>query len=152
MKILEFLDKETILTDLKATDKKGIIDELSLPVAKVTNIDYREIARVLIEREMLGSTGIGDGIAIPHGKLARIEKLFMGFGLSRHGVNFDAMDGQPAYIFFLLLSPDDSTGLHLMLLARISRLLKEPKFKKDLKNAKDSRAVMEIISEADNSV
>ncbi|MFO8113361.1 MAG: PTS sugar transporter subunit IIA [Desulfosalsimonadaceae bacterium] len=149
MKILDYLHTETILTDLKATDKKGVIDEMSLPAARVANIDHREIANVLIERERLGSTGIGDGIGIPHGKVPRLEKLVVGFGLSRRGVDFDTMDGKPAYIFFLLLSPDDSTGLHLMLLARISKLLKDPDFKAGLKKAQDDREVIRIIDEAD---
>ncbi len=149
MKILDFLHTETILTDLAATDKKGVIDEMSLPAARVANIDHREIANVLIERERLGSTGIGDGIGIPHGKVAQLEKLVVGFGLSRRGVDFDTMDGKPAYIFFLLLSPDDSTGLHLMLLARISKLLKNPDFKAGLKKARDDQEVIRIIAEAD---
>lgn len=151
MNILDYLHKETILTDLGATDKKGVIDELSMPVAKRTNIAREDIARVLMERERLGSTGIGDGIAIPHGKLSGLETLIAGFGLSRKGVDFDTMDGKPAHIFFLLLSPDDSTGLHLMLLARISRLLKDQRFKANLKNAADADAVMRNIAEADSS-
>lgn len=150
MKILDYLQAETILTDLTATDKKGVIDELSLPAAQIANIDPHEIAKVLIERERLGSTGIGNGIGIPHGKVAKLDKLVVGFGLSRTGVDFDTIDGKPAYIFFLLLSPDDSTGLHLMLLARISRLLKDPGFKEDLKNARSSADVMRIISAADS--
>ncbi len=150
MKLLDYLTADTVLTNLKATDKKGLIDELSLPAAEIANIDHRTIANVLIEREMLGSTGIGDGIGIPHGKVAGLDRLIVGFGLSRHGVDFDTMDGKPAYLFFLLLSPDDSTGLHLMLLARISKLLKDPKFKKDLKAATDQDAVMRIIAEADS--
>lgn len=149
MKILDFLHTETILTDLAATDKKGVIDEMSLSAARVADIDHREIANVLIERERLGSTGIGDGIGIPHGKVPQLEKLIVGFGLSRRGVDFDTMDGKPAYIFFLLLSPDDSTGLHLMLLARISKLLKNPDFKAGLKKARDDQEVIRIIAEAD---
>ncbi len=149
MKILDFLYQESILIDLTATDKKGVIDEIAFPVAQIANIEHARIARVLMERERLGSTGIGDGIAIPHGKLAELENLFVGFGLSRNGVDFDTMDGKPAHIFFLLLSPDDSTGLHLMLLARISKLLKEHKFKEDLLKARDPRDVIRIISEAD---
>lgn len=149
MKILDFLYQESILIDLKATDKKGVIDELAFPVAQIANIEHARIARVLMERERLGSTGIGDGIAIPHGKLAELENLFVGFGLSRNGVDFDTMDGKPAYIFFLLLSPDDSTGLHLMLLARISKLLKEHKFKEALLKARDAQDVIRIIKDAD---
>jgi nitrogen PTS system EIIA component len=152
MKILDYLHEETILTDLQSTDKKGVIDELAFPVAQMTGKDQGKIAGVLIERERYGSTGIGGGIAIPHGKLAGLERLVIGFGLSRQGVNFDTLDGKPAHIFFMLLSPDDSTGLHLMLLARISRLLKDQQFKKQLLIIRDAQAVIRIISEADTDL
>ena len=149
MKILDYLDDKTVLTDLEATDKPGVIDELSGPVAKKTGIPHNKIARVLMEREKLGSTGIGGGIGIPHGKLAGMETLVIGFGLSRKGVDFDAMDHKPVHLFFLLLSPDDSTGLHLMLLARISRMLKDLGFRESLANAKDREDVLRILREAD---
>ena len=150
MKILDYLHEETILTDLTATGKKEVIDELSLPLSRLSNIDHRKIAGVLMERERLGSTGIGGGIGIPHGKIAELENLLMGFGISRKGVKFDAMDGKPVHIFFLLLSPDDATGLHLMLLARISRLLKDRRFREDLEKAMDPKSVMDIIAAADS--
>ena len=149
MRILDFLYKQTILTDLKSTDKKGVIDELAQPVAEVSHVNHREIVRVLIERERLGSTGIGEGIAIPHGKLSGIEQLILGFGRSRQGVNFDALDGQPTYLFFLLMSPDNSTGLHLRLLARISKLLKEDSFKEKLTDVNDAEAVIRAIEAVD---
>ncbi len=149
MKILDYLYDKTVLTDLEAVDKPGVIDELSGPVAAKTGIPHNEIAKVLMEREKLGSTGIGDGIGIPHGKLAALETLVIGFGLSRKGIDFEAMDAKPVHLFFLLLSPDDSTGLHLMLLARISRMLKDRKFRESLANAKDSEDVLRIIGEAD---
>lgn len=149
MKILDYLDDTTVLTDLEATDKHGVIDELSRPVAEKTGIPHNAIARVLMEREKLGSTGIGGGIGIPHGKLAALETLVIGFGLSRKGVDFDAMDQKPVHLFFLLLSPDDSTGLHLMLLARISRMLKDRNFRERLANAADGEDVLRILGEAD---
>lgn len=149
MKLLDFLHNETILTDLQSTDKKGVLDELALPVSEISRADHREIVRVLIERERLGSTGIGNGIAIPHGKLGGLESLILGFGLSRQGVDFDSIDGKPSDIFFLLLSPDTSSGLHLRLLARISKLLKEENFKEKLRAARGAEDVMQIISEVD---
>ena len=149
MQILDYLDDKTVLTDLEAADKPGVIDELSRPVAEKTGIAHNEIARVLMEREKLGSTGIGGGIGIPHGKLAALETLVIGFGLSRKGVDFDAMDAKPVHLFFLLLSPDDSTGLHLILLARISRMLKDRNFRESLANAEDSEEVLRIIGEGD---
>ncbi|MFP4193560.1 MAG: PTS sugar transporter subunit IIA [Desulfosalsimonas sp.] len=149
MKILDYMSKETVLTDLTSADKKGVIDELAEPVAKKTELDHREIVRVLIERERLGSTGIGEGIAIPHGKISQLDSLVLGFGLSRRGVNFEAIDGKPTYIFFLLLSPDNSTGLHLRILARISKLLKEESFKQQLMQAETKDDVMETIRGVD---
>ncbi|MFO7837959.1 MAG: PTS sugar transporter subunit IIA [Desulfosalsimonadaceae bacterium] len=149
MKILDFLYKETILTDLQATDKKGVLEELTLPVARVTKADHKELVRVLIEREHLGSTGIGDGVGIPHGKLKSLHELILGFGLSLKGVNFEALDKRPTHIFFLLLTPDDSAGMHLQLLARISKLLKDEGFKKRLMQASESQEVIRTIEEVD---
>ena len=105
--------------------------------------------RVLIERERLGSTGIGGGIGIPHGKLKGLESLVLGFGLSRRGVDFESIDGRPTHIFFLLITPENSTGVHLKLLARISRILKNDPFKEKLFNAADREEVLSIIDEED---
>jgi PTS system nitrogen regulatory IIA component len=118
MKILEVLHKETILTDLKSTDKKGVLEELVEPVAKMTGIDHGSLVRILMEREKLGSTGIDGGIGIPHGKIRDLDSLILGFGLSKKGVNFESMDGRPTHIFFLLFTPENSTGLNMKLMAR----------------------------------
>jgi len=149
MKILDVLRTETILTDLKAKDKKGVIEELVASVSQITGINNSELVRVLLERERLGSTGIGGGIGIPHGKLANLESLIMGFGLSRKGVDFESIDGRPTHLFFLLITPENSTGLHLKLLARISRILKNDSFKKKLMKAAGSDEVFSIIGEVD---
>jgi len=149
MKILDFLNKETIITELKATDKKGVLEELTLPVSQITGTDHKELVRVLIERERLGSTGIGKGIGIPHGKLKELESLILGFGLSRKGVDFDAMDGKPTHIFFLLLTPENSTDLHLKLLARISKILKGESFTEKILQAADKEEVINLIQGVD---
>jgi len=149
MKILDFLNENTIITELKSTDKKGVLEELTLPVADISKIEHKELVRVLIEREHLGSTGIGNGIGIPHGKLKNLQSLILGFGLSRKGINFDAMDGKPTHIFFLLLTPDNSTDLHLKLLARISKILREESFKDKIFNAANKEEVLKVISEVD---
>jgi len=149
MKILEVLHKETILTDLKSTDKKGVLEELVVPVAKMTGIDREKLVRIIMEREKLGSTGIDGGIGIPHGKLKELNAPVIGFGLSKKGVNFESMDGRPTHIFFLLCTPENSTGLHLKLLARISRLLKNDGLKKKLKTIATKEEVISII-EADD--
>jgi PTS system nitrogen regulatory IIA component len=149
MKILEVMQKEAILADLKGTDKKSVLEELVEPVARISGISENQLVKVLMERERLGSTGIGGGVGIPHGKLKALETLVLGFGLSRSGVDFESMDGKPTYIFFLLLTPENSTGLHLKLLARISRLLKNETFKEKLMTASDPEEIFRIIDEED---
>ena len=149
MKICDVLQKETILADLKAQNKKGILEELVAPVSEIANVNQEELVKVLLERERLGSTGIGGGIGIPHGKMNEIDSLVLGFGLSRKGVDFESIDGQPTHIFFLLITPDNSTGLHLKLLSRISRILKDDPFKARLLNATNSDEIFDIIKEED---
>ncbi len=150
MKILEVLDKEAILVDLKSDDKKGVLEELVTPAARIAGVNHEEVMQVLLEREQLGSTGIGGGIGIPHGKLKGLKSLVLGFGLSRKGVDFESIDGKPTHIFFLLVTPENSTGLHLKLLARISRILKDDLFKERLMQATDSVEILSIIKEEDD--
>ena len=149
MKILDNLKEEAIISDLQATDKKGVLQELASVLAGITEVGPEEMVRVLLERERLGSTGIGGGIAIPHGKMKSLSSLLMGFGRSRKGVDFDAMAGKPTHLFFLLLAPEDSTGGHLKMLARISRLLKNSVFKERLINAADGRELYAAIEKED---
>ena len=149
MKICDVLQKETILPDLKAQTKKGILEELVAPVSKIANVHQDDLVKVLMERERLGSTGIGGGIGIPHGKMNAIDSLVIGFGLSRKGVDFESLDGQRTHIFFLLITPENSTGLHLKLLARISRILKDDPFKSRLLNAMNGDEIFDIIKEED---
>lgn len=151
MKILDFLEKEAILDNLESRDKQGVIEELVKPVSRIASVNHDELVRVLIERERLGSTGIGGGIGIPHGKLKGLDSLVLGFGLSRKGVDFESMDDRPTYIFFLLVTPENSTGLHLNLLARISRILKNEAFKERLLNAADSSEIFNVIKEEDEA-
>jgi nitrogen PTS system EIIA component len=150
MKLLDYLHTETILTDLKSSDKKGVLEELALPISIISHADPNEIAKVLMERESLGSTGIGGGIGIPHGKMRGLNSLVMGVGLSLKGVDFDAMDNKPTHIFFLILTPEDSAGLHLVILARISKILKEAAFKKKILTAKKPEDVIRILEEVDD--
>lgn len=149
MRICEVLQKEAILADLKARNKKGILEELVVPVAEIADVPQEDLVKVLLEREHLGSTGIGGGIGIPHGKMKDLESLVLGFGLSRKGVDFESLDGKPAHIFFLLITPENSTGLHLKLLARISRILKNETFKDSLLGAADRDEILSIIKEED---
>ena len=149
MKILDVLQREAILDDLKSQTKKGIIEELVVPVARIASVNQEELVRVLMERERLGSTGIGGGIGIPHGKLKDLDSLVLGIGLSRKGADFESIDGQPTHIFFILVTPENSTGLHLKLLARISRILKNDPFKDRLMYAADADEIFSIIKEDD---
>jgi PTS system nitrogen regulatory IIA component len=149
MKILDVLPKDAILADLKAQDKKGILEELVEPISHLKEVNREELVRVLMERERLGSTGIGSGIGIPHGKLKDLDGLVLGFGLSRKGVDFESMDNRPTHIFFLLVTPENSTGLHLKLLARISKILKHDPFRERLLKAADREEIYAIIKEED---
>lgn len=147
MKISEILNKDSIIADLASTNKNGVIKELARSVSKATDASPDDIAAVLMEREMLGSTGIGGGIAIPHGKLNSVKSVTIGFGLSRQGVEYDALDNRLVHIFFLLLTPENSTGGHLKVLAQISKLLKKTQFKEGLQAATSVDEIHDIIME-----
>ena len=149
MKILDVLPKEAIIADLKSRTKTEVLDELVAPLARLAEMSREELVRVLLERERLGSTGIGGGIGIPHGKLKDLDNLMIGFGLSRKGVDFESLDGEPTRIFFLLVTPENSTGLHLKMLARISRILKNEPFKERLLGSDGADQIYEIIKEED---
>lgn len=149
MKILDVLSIETINVDLKATDKKGILDELVGPIAQLAGASHDDLVKVLLERERLGSTGIGGGIGIPHGKYRDLDSLVLGFGLSRKGVNFESLDGRPTYIFFLLMTPENSAGIHLKLLAQISKLLRNDDVKARLMQAETPEDVLAVVEEED---
>lgn len=151
MKITDVLNRETIIPDLRSRDKKGAIEELAKPVADFASLDYREVVQVLMSRERLGTTGIGGGIGIPHGKLNQLQQLLLGVGLSRKGVNFEAIDGKPAHIFFLLVTPENEAGLHLQLLSRISRILKNDSFKESLMRAVNREEIYNVIKEEDEA-
>ena len=146
MTLLEILSPEAIVVNLQGETKEEIIAELSKLVAKncqIANSD--DIFQAVIEREKIMSTGIGDGIAIPHGKSDSVDKLVAALGTKRRGVDFEALDGEPAYVFFLLVSPTNISGPHIKALARISRYLKNEEFKKRLIAAHTSDDIISII-------
>ncbi|HCY88104.1 MAG TPA: PTS fructose transporter subunit IIA [Desulfobacteraceae bacterium] len=149
MKISEILDKSAIIADLAADNKTGVLQELAEAVAGSTQADGKAIAAVLRERESLGSTGIGGGIAIPHGKLDAVGSVTVGFGLSKKGIEYDSLDDKPVHIFFLLLTPENSTGGHLKVLAQISILLKMDDFKDRLRQAGSVDEIYDIIMAQD---
>jgi len=152
MHINDMFDKDYIIEELKATSKRAVLAELS----EIFSRDQKGLAPgamvdVLLEREKLGSTGIGDGIAIPHGKLKGLDRLVISFGRSRQGIDFDAIDGKPVHIFFLLMAPESSTGQHLKALAKISRMLKDPEFRNGLLEAKSAEEIYRKIAEKDET-
>ncbi|MBC7794494.1 MAG: PTS sugar transporter subunit IIA [Clostridia bacterium] len=135
MRMSEFLHEDMILSELHATDKEGVLREMAHHLCAVAPgmADAEDrVVRALIERERLGSTGVGEGVAIPHAKVQGIARLVAVFGRSSAGVAFDAIDQHPVTLVVLLLVPENSAGLHLKALARISRLLKNSAFRDDL--------------------
>ena len=150
MKIVEFLNEKAVNANIKTTTKEGVLRELVDTLAKAEGIKNREdLVKVLLNREALGSTGIGQGVGIPHAKTNSVKKLVAALGICAQGVNFDALDGEPVHIFFLLVAPEDSAGPHLKGLARISRLLKDKYFRESLKQLSDEKAILKLIREED---
>jgi len=150
MKILDILPKEAIVPELKARTKKEVLEELSKALVQAKDDLNRDaLVEVLLDRERLGSTGIGDGVAIPHGKLRNINQLLISFGKSTQGVDFDSMDGKPAHLFFLLVAPENSAGIHLRALAKISRLLRNGDLRQKLYMANSRDEICSIISYED---
>ena len=146
MKVTEFLDIKGIKLDLQASEKQEILRELVDVLADVKDIgDKKVILKALLERESLGSTGIGQGIAIPHGKTDKIKELVSVLAISKKGVNFEALDGENVYIFFLLVAPKDAAGPHLKALAQISRMLRDTYFCDLLRRCETPEQVYELI-------
>jgi nitrogen PTS system EIIA component len=150
MRLSEILAVNNIIPELKAKDKKSVLGELAEVIAKYdANIDKGMLVKVLIEREHLGSTGIGDGVAIPHGKLSSVKQPIVSFGRSKKGLDFDSMDGQPAFLFFLLLAPENSSGVHLQVLTKIARILKSSTFRKSLMQVDSQEEIYQTIIQTD---
>lgn len=150
MKLFDLISKETIAEDLRESTKEGVIAEMARLIAVHSEgIDGPELAKILMEREALGSTGIGEGVAIPHGKYPGIKFLTGALGRSINGVDFQSMDGKPAHLFFLLVAPENSAGLHLKALARISRFLKTEKLRNKLLGAASKDEMVQVLTEED---
>jgi PTS system nitrogen regulatory IIA component len=151
MKITDILSPDMVIADLKGTTKPEVLNELAKALtSKYKEISLADLTAVLAERERLGSTAIGDGIAIPHGKLRGVTKIIGAFGRHVQGVDFDSLDGGPSQLFFVLVAPEDSASLHLKALARVSRLLKESSFRERLLAAKDADELYRLIKEEDS--
>ncbi len=152
MSLLDILSNKSTLVDLKGHSKDEIIEELvdSLEVGAAI-ADRDKALEAVLEREKIMSTGIGDGIAIPHGKSDAVSQLSAALGIHKRGVNFDALDGEPAFVFFLLVSPANVSGPHIKALARISRMLKNDSFKRKLIEADSAEQILGIIAEEEQS-
>jgi len=150
MKIMDILVRDAVILDIEATTKRELLVELSQAISTSEDeIDGERLLTVLLEREDLQSTGIGDGVAIPHGKMSGLSRLVASFARSREGVDFESIDGQPSHLFFLLVVPEHSGGQHLKALARISRFFRDASFRKALMEAESSDDVFRAIEEED---
>ena len=148
MKILDILDKRLILPQLTSKTKEGVLRELVHALSQVEKqVNEDRTVEILLERESLGSTGIGEGVAIPHGKSKDVKKILASFGRSLSGLDFQSLDGKPTHLFFLLIAPENSAGTHLKALSQISRLLKDKAFRKRLMEANSADEIYSIFSE-----
>jgi len=150
MKVTDFLGADMIVSDLKSATKTGVLGELASHLARhMSGVDGNVLKKVLEEREMLASTAIGDGIAIPHGKLDAVGRLVGTLGRARAGIEFESIDGKPTHLIFMLVAPASSTGVHLKALARLSRLFRDADFRDRLMAAPDAPAMYQVILEED---
>jgi nitrogen PTS system EIIA component len=154
MKLSDFVVREAILVDLQATTKEAAIREIVrslVEAGRLAEADLDGVARAILNREELGSTGIGQGVAVPHTRHPKVDRLVGTVALSRRGVDFAALDGEPVDILFLLVSPPNQPGDHLRALENISRHLKDERFVSFLRQAKTREQVVELLEEADHA-
>lgn len=147
MQLAEYLEEDYILPDLKCSSKTDVLKELLIPLQKKDqDFPYEQAHKILMERESLGSTGIGDGVAIPHGKMENLEDIKLIVGRSFDGVDFAAIDNKPCYIFFLVLAPEQVAGLHLRILAQISRMVKDPEFRQTFMQVEGASGLWNLLT------
>lgn len=153
MKLSDILNQNHVIPDLKAKDKKGVLAELvDVIVSSDPTLDKNSLVKVLLERERLGSTGIGDGVAIPHGKFQGLKHPIISFGRSRKGLDFDAMDGEAVFLFFLLVAPEDSASIHLKALAKIAKIIKSRSFRNVLMQVPTREEIYQTIIQNDEQL
>ncbi len=151
MKITDYFTPELVVAEFTASTKDEALQQLAEQVAVAAGLESAAVLAVLKDREALGSTGIGGGIAIPHGKMAGLKDVLVFFARSSPGIEFAAVDGKPVHLIFLLLAPENAAGTHLKLLARISRMLKQSAFRDKLLAAADAGALYDLIKQEDES-
>lgn len=150
MRILDFLRSDSIIGSMQASSKDEALTELLGPIlAAYPNLDKTKLLQTILDREKLGSTGLGGGVAIPHGKFEGLDRLAASFGRSQKGIDFASMDNKPAYLFFMLIAPKNCAGDHLKALARISRLFKDPLLTNNLRQANKSDEIFRLLEESD---
>jgi PTS system nitrogen regulatory IIA component len=150
MKIVDLIRRDMVLPDLAADSKIGVIRELATHLAERNGkLKVEDLSRVLTDREELASTAIGEGVAVPHGKMRAVDGIVACLGRSRRGIDFGSMDGQPTHLFFVMVAPESSTGAHLKALARISRVFKDGQFRRRLLEAADADSMYEIMAQED---
>ena len=150
MKITDFLSVQTVIPALAQREKNAVLEELAGGLAaNHTDLDPKRVLSVLMERERISTTAIGEGVAIPHGKLPGLERIFGLFARSSEGVDFNSLDGGPTHLFFVLIAPEGAAADHLKALARISRLLKDETFRRRLMAAKSNQELFTLIAKED---
>jgi PTS system nitrogen regulatory IIA component len=151
MKITDILKKEFIIENLVSVDKSSVLEELSYFLKSKGLVPEKEnLLNALMEREKLGSTGIGENVAIPHAKSSEIDQIITIFGRSIKGIEFDSLDKKPVHFIYLVLAPAKSSGQHLKVLARISRLLKNKSLREAIMNASETNQIYSIIADEDS--
>jgi nitrogen PTS system EIIA component len=146
MALTDLVVPQAVVPSLRVNSKKQALQELATRAAAMCGRSEREVLEVLTQRERLGSTGIGSGIAIPHGKLAKLERLFGVFARLERPVDFEALDGQPVDLMFLLLAPEAAGADHLKALARVARLLRDPEIARKLRESRDAEALYAVLT------
>jgi PTS system nitrogen regulatory IIA component len=150
LKITDFVTPERVMPALQSKEKNAVVKEMAdRLVACEPSLDAQNVLQVLLDREKISTTAIGEGVAIPHGKLVGVERVIGVFARSLQGVDFASLDGAPTYLFFVLIAPEDAAADHLKALARISRLLKDPAFRSQLMAGNTSQELYEIIAAED---
>ncbi|MBI5554751.1 MAG: PTS sugar transporter subunit IIA [Elusimicrobia bacterium] len=150
MKLMDFIVKDAVVVNLQGKEKEDVLEEMVNALVKSRKISNKEkVVKILLDREELGSTGIGQGVGIPHGKTDEVDNVVIAFGSSKQGIEFESLDGEPVYLVFLLLAPVESTGAHLKALAKISRILKDKHFRQSLREATNAEEAIKIIKEED---
>jgi PTS system nitrogen regulatory IIA component len=145
MPLTDLVAPNAVVPALKANNKKKAIQELAARAAKLSGQNERAILEVLMQREKLGSTGVGNGVAIPHGKLPKLDKLFGMFVRLEKAIDFESLDGQPVDLIFLLLAPETAGADHLKALARVARLLRDPDVARKLRDSRDADALYAVL-------